>query len=89
MQQCRYGLASGRVQGVGYRQFVQAAAQREGVSGWARNLPDGQVELLLCGPDDAVDRVAAEAAQGPALAQVSNIEWEQRAERDVTGFRTY
>jgi acylphosphatase len=57
-------LVSGHVQGVGYRWFVRGLAQAAGLSGWARNLPDGRVEVVLEGDDDAVARVLA-ALDGP------------------------
>ena len=49
-------LVSGRVQGVGFRFFADAVAQREGLHGWVRNLPDGRVEALAEGEADALDR---------------------------------
>ena len=55
---------SGRVQGVGYRAFVGREAGRLGVTGSATNLPDGRVEVVLEGDDDAVARVLA-ALDGP------------------------
>jgi acylphosphatase len=57
-------LVSGHVQGVGYRYFVRGLASDAGLAGSARNLPDGRVEVVLEGPDDAVARVLA-ALDGP------------------------
>jgi acylphosphatase len=57
-------LVSGDVQGVGYRWFVRGLAQAAGLTGRASNLPDGRVEVVLEGADDAVARVLA-ALDGP------------------------
>jgi acylphosphatase len=65
--------AVGRVQGVGFRQFVAEAARAEGVSGWVRNRPDGAVEAFLEGEADAVDRVERSVRRGPPLARVDEV----------------
>ena len=57
-------LVSGQVQGVGYRWFVRGLAKASGLSGRARNLPDGRVEVVLEGDDDAVAGALA-ALDGP------------------------
>jgi acylphosphatase len=57
-------LVSGHVQGVGYRWFVRGLADAAGLTGSARNLPDGRVEVVLEGPDAAVADVLA-ALDGP------------------------
>ena len=65
---------SGRVQGVGFRYFIQDAAVREGVTGYAHNLADGRVEALVEGELDAVTRVERAIRSGPAGARVENVE---------------
>ena len=65
---------SGRVQGVFFRDGVRQAATAAGVSGWARNLPDGRVEVVLEGDSTAVDRVAEWCRTGPPRALVVDIE---------------
>jgi acylphosphatase len=67
-------LISGRVQRVWYRDWMVAQARALGVSGWVRNRGDGQVEALVSGPDDAVDRLIAACHRGPERAKVSGIE---------------
>jgi acylphosphatase len=67
-------LVSGRVQGVGFRFFVEEAARREGVRGWVRNLPDGRVEALFEGDDDAVTRVVQKVHRGPGGARVATVD---------------
>jgi acylphosphatase len=80
-------LISGRVQGVGFRFFVDARATAEGVHGWVRNLPDGRVEALLEGDKDSVDRVEAALWRGPSGAVVEDVAWEAAAPSGrATGF---
>jgi acylphosphatase len=66
-------LISGRVQGVGYRYFLEARASAEGVHGWVRNLADGRVEALLEGDEASVDRVEAALWRGPSGAVVDDV----------------
>lgn len=66
-------LVSGRVQGVGFRYYVEDRARIEGVHGWVQNLPDGRVEALLEGDAEAVERVEAALNRGPAGARVADV----------------
>ncbi len=67
------GFVSGRVQGVGFRYFVSRHADAGGLTGYAKNLPDGRVEFLLQGDPAAVTRVIDQIRQGPRYAQVSDV----------------
>jgi acylphosphatase len=81
-------LISGRVQGVGFRYFVEDVARREGVSGYVRNLPDGRVEALVEGDAATVDRVEATVWRGPRGARVDDVMIEEVAPSgQATGFR--
>jgi acylphosphatase len=73
MRVARRLLISGRVQGVGFRYFIEARAAAEGVHGWVRNLPDGRVEVLVEGDEESVDRVEAAARRGPSSADVDDV----------------
>lgn len=73
MRVARRLLISGRVQGVGFRYFIEARASAEGVHGWVRNLPDGRVEALVEGDEESVDRVEAAARRGPSSADVDDV----------------
>lgn len=73
------GYVSGRVQGVGFRYFVRRRAEAEGLSGYAHNLSDGRVEVLLQGEAAAVARVLAHLREGPPHARVSALEYEEIA----------
>ena len=66
-------VISGRVQGVGFRYFVQSVAIREGLSGWVRNLDDGRVETAASGDKDAVDRFEHALREGPSSARVDSV----------------
>ena len=66
-------LISGRVQGVGFRFFVEARAAIEGVHGWVRNLADGRVETLVEGEQASVDRIEAALWRGPSGAVVDEV----------------
>jgi acylphosphatase len=67
-------LVSGQVQGVGFRWFVARHARSLGLTGYARNLPDGRVEVVVSGPDDALPRLEQLLQSGPANAQVDRVE---------------
>ena len=66
-------LVSGRVQGVGFRFFVQEAAAVEGVTGFVRNLPDGRVEAFAEGDRDAVTRFERQIRRGPSGARIESV----------------
>jgi acylphosphatase len=68
----------GRVQGVGFRRFVERTAVSLGVAGWARNLTDGAVEVLALGPETAIARLRERLEIGPPQAAVARL-------RDLTG----
>ena len=63
----------GRVQGVGYRAWVEHQALRLGLHGWVRNRRDGSVEALFEGADDVVAKMVAACGRGPSSARVENV----------------
>ena len=71
-------VVSGRVQGVGFRQGAVVEAQRLGLTGWVRNLPDGRVEALAEGSREAVESLLAWCKKGPRMARVdeARVSWE-------------
>jgi acylphosphatase len=82
-------LIGGRVQGVGFRMFAAARAAAEGVHGHARNLEDGQVEVLVEADEESVDRIEMALRRGPAGARVESFIVEAvEPSRRATGFRT-
>jgi acylphosphatase len=64
----------GRVQGVGYRAFVEMKAADLGLSGWVRNRRDGSVEAVLQGPQAAVDAMLDQCRAGPPASRVDRLE---------------
>ena len=72
-KQVRRFYVYGRVQGVGYRYFVQNAAERHGVCGYARNLRDGRVEVYAVGTDAQLQALLSELRRGPRLAFVESV----------------
>ncbi|MBN2972087.1 acylphosphatase [Roseomonas aeriglobus] len=79
-------LVSGRVQQVGYRDYVVRQAQKLGVKGWVRNLSDGRVELLADADAAVLDEFLAKCREGPQLARVDDISAFPVEERPVKGF---
>ena len=63
----------GRVQGVGYRAWVDHTAQTLGLEGWVRNRRDGSVEALFAGPADIVTTMIASCQRGPSWAKVDGV----------------
>jgi acylphosphatase len=70
-------LVAGRVQGVFYRASTRARATALGVTGFARNLPDGRVEVLACGDAAAVDLLCRWLWQGSPASGVTAVEIEE------------
>ena len=85
MSAYRY-VVSGRVQGVGYRYFVLRQADVLGVSGFAKNRADGAVEVVAEGAEAVLADFEARLREGPAFAEVANVEREAIAERGSGGF---
>ena len=65
---------SGRVQGVGYRDWTIGTGLRLGLTGWVRNRRDGAVEALIVGEEGAVGQMIEACRRGPALARVEEID---------------
>ena len=81
-------VVSGHVQGVGYRWFVRELAAAAGLAGSARNLPDGRVEVVLEGPDDAVQRVLGELDGPGAPGTVTRVDVRAAPVQGSSGFTT-
>ena len=70
---CKRCYVSGRVQGVFFRAKTLEMAQQLNLSGHARNLADGRVEVLACGEQESVEQLCKWLWQGPPMAQVSEV----------------
>jgi acylphosphatase len=80
-------LISGLVQGVSFRDACRRAAERQGVSGWVRNRPDGSVEAVFEGPAAAVDALVDWSRHGPRLALVKDVRVQAEPPEGITGFQ--
>ena len=67
-------IVKGRVQRVGFRFFVEHAAQREGIQGYVRNQHDGSVEIVAEGDAEALQRFEMAVRRGPAGARVDDVD---------------
>jgi acylphosphatase len=88
---CRKCLVSGRVQGVFYRGVAAQRARELGVRGYARNLPDGRVEVLACGASQAVQTFVEWLWIGSSASKVIAVEVSdapEQVERAPVGFHT-
>ena len=76
-----------RVQGVGFRFFVQQRAVELGLAGWARNLADGRVEVYAAGSSKKLSKMAAALHAGPPMSDVRSVEEIEEAAQKLGGFR--
>jgi acylphosphatase len=72
-RETRRYLVSGRVQGVGFRWFVEREAAQLGITGWVRNREDGRVEVMATGTRQQLSALNAHLRQGPRAARVDEV----------------
>jgi acylphosphatase len=77
----------GRVQGVGFRYFVLREAQQRSLTGYARNLADGSVEVVAEGPDETLHDLEARLREGSSFSHVESVEAEPIPPRGDLGFQ--
>ncbi|MGH2656794.1 MAG: acylphosphatase [Actinomycetota bacterium] len=82
----RHVFVSGNVQGVFFRYEARERARSRGLSGWVRNLPDGRVEAVFEGPEDAVDAMVEWCREGPRGAEVTDVEAVAEDPEGLEGF---
>src|SRR5580700_9860979 len=87
LTQARRFLVRGRVQGVGFRWFVEREAHILQIAGWVRNNADGSVEVLAIGTRDQLTGLRSRLQEGPRAARVDNVE-ESEAE-PVKGLNSF
>ena len=80
-------MVRGRVQGVGFRWFVQKSASSLGVDGYTRNLDDGRVEVYAVGWPEQLNDLAGLLWKGPLMSEVRGVDEEEAALEKVSGFR--
>jgi acylphosphatase len=86
---CYRCRVSGRVQGVWYRASTRRRAAELGITGYARNLPDGQVEVLVCGDPSPVEVMRNWLWEGPPAANVTGVSCERVSLAAPDDFRQY
>ena len=77
---------AGRVQGVFFRASCADLARDLGLDGWVRNRPDGDLEAVFQGPDEAVDRIVEWCGSGPPSARVDTLEVSDEPSFEGNGF---
>lgn len=78
----------GRVQGVWFRDSTRREAEQLGITGYAINLENGDVEVYACGSEEALDALFAWLHDGPPLAGVTGVEQREAEYKPLTGFTT-
>ncbi len=79
--------ARGRVQGVFFRDSTRRAAETRGVAGWVANVPDGSVEAVFEGDEDAVESMVRLCREGPGHSEVESLDVEEEEPEGLEGFR--
>ena len=74
-KECRLYRIEGRVQCVWFRESTRRQAQPLGLTGYAKNMADGSVQVLACGEPGALEQLTEWLRQGPPLARVDRLEW--------------
>jgi acylphosphatase len=85
--EARRWYVRGRVQGVGFRNFAQRAAVELGLTGYARNLDDGRVEVYAVGPAPKLSELAGHLHRGPRWSDVRGVEEQEAAITQYESFR--
>lgn len=81
-------FVSGRVHGVWFRASTQDEAKKLGITGWAKNLPDGRVEVFASGDKKQLEKLHAWLHKGPQLAKVTEVIYEEVDFQEFDGFST-
>ena len=84
---CKRYFVRGRVQGVGFRYFVERAAEELGIDGYTRNLDDGRVEVYAIGPPDKLSELAGRLWKGPRWSEVRGVEEQEAPMLQLIGFQ--
>ena len=77
---------SGRVQGVGFRAFIRREAAVLDIKGWAKNLADGRVEVVIEGNKDKISEMLEKLKEGPSFAKVKELEIEDEKAKNFKDF---
>ncbi len=83
MNVIRHIVVRGRVQGVGYRAFVEHEALKRGLQGWVRNCRDGSVEALFAGPPAVVSDMIEACRRGPRSGHVDTLDQREGSDAEL------
>lgn len=83
---CVHCYIGGKVQGVWFRASAKQAADKLGITGWAKNLPDGRVEVMACGDERQIKEFCEWLKKGPKLAAVDSLQVEREAWQAYAAF---
>jgi len=84
---CIRCYVSGKVQGVWFRASTKKEAEQLDITGWARNLPDGRVEIFACGEKEKVKELYDWLKHGPKMAKVEDVTYQELEWDDYEGFK--
>jgi acylphosphatase len=79
-------IVEGRVQGVGFRAYLEREAKERGLRGWVRNRSDGSVEAVFCGEEENAQSMIVACHRGPRMSLVRNVKSEPYPPGDWRGF---
>ena len=82
-------IVEGRVQGVGFRAYVEREAKTRSLKGWVRNRSDGSVEAVFMGEEEDVQSMIVACHRGPRMSLVRNVKSEQHPPGDWRGFEVW
>lgn len=85
-EKCVRAIVEGRVQGVSFRDNTRRQAHHLNITGHARNLPDGRVEVLACGTESAVNQLVDWLHKGPPAARVSRVSVSEEDQQPPASF---
>jgi acylphosphatase len=80
-------IIKGKVQGVYYRASAEDVAREVGVTGWVKNMPDGNVEVIVSGSEERVEKFIEWCRKGPKNAEVTEVIVNDSKEKPLTDFR--
>ncbi|MFN2747800.1 MULTISPECIES: acylphosphatase [Bacillus] len=80
-------IVDGRVQGVGFRYFVQMEADKHKLTGWVRNLDDGAVEIRAEGPEESLKHFLNAVQKGSPFSKVTNVKVEET--KHIDGYQKF
>ena len=88
MRKTVIATVSGKVQGVWFRASTQKVAQRLGLTGYAHNLSNGDVEVKATGSEDDIERLVSFLGNGPQFAKVNEVQWSYVNLQEFSSFTT-